>query len=94
MKKDVSIFIEHILECISLIERYTQNKTEDDFLNSVQLQDSVLRTATVAFDEGRFNLKGLTALAAFGMLFEPRLGHAVFGPAAGAFKHSLTLVRM
>ena len=43
MKKDVKIFIEHILECIKLIEKYTENKTEKDFFNSIQLQDSVLR---------------------------------------------------
>ena len=43
MKKDLITFIEHILECIELIEKYTDNKTEDDFNNSVQIQDSVIR---------------------------------------------------
>ncbi len=43
MKKDPAIFIDHILECIGLIENYTENKTEDDFLASVQLQDAVIR---------------------------------------------------
>ena len=43
MKKDAKIFIEHILECIELIEKYTENKTEDDFVDSIQLQDSVIR---------------------------------------------------
>ena len=43
MKKDVKIFIEHILECIELIEKYTEDKTEEEFLNSIQLQDSVIR---------------------------------------------------
>ena len=43
MKKDPKIFIEHILECISLIEKYIENKTEEDFLSSTQLQDSVIR---------------------------------------------------
>lgn len=43
MKKDVKTFIEHILECINLIERYADNKTEDDFFDSIQLQDSVIR---------------------------------------------------
>ena len=33
----------HILECIDLIEKYTENKTEEDFLDSVQFQDSVIR---------------------------------------------------
>lgn len=43
MKKDERVFIEHILECIELIERYTQNKTKKEFFNSVQLQDSIIR---------------------------------------------------
>ncbi len=30
MKKDAKIFIEHILECIELIEKYTKNKTENE----------------------------------------------------------------
>lgn len=43
MKKDAAAFLEHILECIELIEEYTENKTEDDFLDSIQFQDSVIR---------------------------------------------------
>ena len=43
MKKDVNIFLEHILESISLIEEYTKGKKEKDFLNSKQLQDAVIR---------------------------------------------------
>ena len=43
MKKEARIFIEHILECIELIERYTEGKTKDEFLSSVQFQDSVIR---------------------------------------------------
>ena len=43
MKKDILVFIEHILECISLIEKYTENKKDADFFNSIQLQDSVIR---------------------------------------------------
>ena len=43
MRKEVKIFIEHILECIKLIEEYTKNKTKEDFLASVQLQDAVIR---------------------------------------------------
>ncbi len=34
--------MEHILECIELIEQYVENKTEGEFLSSVQLQDSVI----------------------------------------------------
>lgn len=43
MKKDATTFIEHILGCIELIEKYTGNKTEDDFFDSIQLQDAVIR---------------------------------------------------
>ncbi|MBT9151207.1 MAG: hypothetical protein DDT40_01395 [candidate division WS2 bacterium] len=43
MKKDAKKYIEHILECIELIEKYAENKTEEDFLDSIQLQDSVIR---------------------------------------------------
>ncbi|MGC1121518.1 MAG: DUF86 domain-containing protein [Candidatus Methanofastidiosia archaeon] len=43
MKKDAATFLEHILECIELIEEYTKNKTDDDFFDSIQFQDSVVR---------------------------------------------------
>jgi len=43
MKKDARALIEHVLECVELIEQYTENKTEDDFFDSIQLQDSVIR---------------------------------------------------
>jgi uncharacterized protein with HEPN domain len=43
MKKDPRIFIDHILECIDLIEGYLNGKTKDDFLESTQLQDAVIR---------------------------------------------------
>lgn len=43
MKKDPKIFIEHILECIERIEEYLRGVNKNEFLNSVQLQDSVIR---------------------------------------------------
>ena len=43
MIKDSSIFIEHILESIELIENYTENITFEDFSESIQLQDAVIR---------------------------------------------------
>jgi uncharacterized protein with HEPN domain len=39
----VSVFIEHILESISLIETYTSQISKEDFLNSRQIQDAVMR---------------------------------------------------
>jgi len=43
VRKDESVFIEHILESIALIEKYIEDRTKADFFNSVQLQDSVIR---------------------------------------------------
>lgn len=43
MSKDVKVFIEHILESISLIEAYTSQISKDDFLKSHQIQDAVMR---------------------------------------------------
>ncbi len=43
MKKDIRIFIRHILESIELIESYLEKKSERDFLSSTMLQDSVIR---------------------------------------------------
>jgi|SRR3989338_1736409 len=41
--KETKIFLKHIIECIELIEEYTKNKTKEEFINSAQLQDSVIR---------------------------------------------------
>lgn len=43
MKKDPKIFLEHILQCIELVEEYVEGVTKKQFLESVQLQDSVIR---------------------------------------------------
>ncbi len=43
MSKDVKVFIEHILESISLIEAYTSQISKEDFLKSRQIQDAVMR---------------------------------------------------
>ncbi len=43
MKKDPEIFIEHVLECIDRIEEYIEGITKDEFFDSVQLQDAVIR---------------------------------------------------
>jgi uncharacterized protein with HEPN domain len=41
--KDPQILFEHILECVGIIEGYLKEKTKEDFLNSVQLQDAIIR---------------------------------------------------
>ena len=43
MKKDIKIFLEHILDSVKLIEEYIKDKDEEEFLNSRQLQDAVIR---------------------------------------------------
>lgn len=43
MKKDPQLFIDHILECIELVEDYLNGKTVEDFMASTQLQDAVIR---------------------------------------------------
>ena len=43
MKKDVNIFLEHVLESIQLIEDYVKGRKKSEFLKITQLQDSVIR---------------------------------------------------
>ena len=43
MNKDTSVFLKHILESINLIEKYTENITEKQFLQSTEKQDLVTR---------------------------------------------------
>ncbi len=43
MKKDPKIFIEHILQCIEHLEQYLSGITKKQFLESIQLQDSIIR---------------------------------------------------
>jgi len=43
MKKDAVTFIDHIIECISLIEKYIKDCTKKEFMSNVQLQDSIIR---------------------------------------------------
>ena len=43
MKKNINLFLDHILESIQLIEEYLEGKNRTDFLESKKLQDSVIR---------------------------------------------------
>ncbi|MBI2858273.1 MAG: DUF86 domain-containing protein [Chloroflexi bacterium] len=43
MSKHISVFIDHILQSIFLIETYTTNVSREEFLRSPQVQDSVMR---------------------------------------------------
>jgi uncharacterized protein with HEPN domain len=43
MKKDAGIFLAHILESIELIEGFLKDVSREKFLESIQLQDAVVR---------------------------------------------------
>ena len=43
MKKDPYVFIDHIRESIAAIEAYTQDVSQEQFLNNSQIQDAVCR---------------------------------------------------
>ncbi|MBD3343181.1 MAG: DUF86 domain-containing protein [Candidatus Lokiarchaeota archaeon] len=43
MKNKGLILLEHIFESISLLNSYIEGKTKEDFINSIQLQDSIIR---------------------------------------------------
>ncbi|MBU1071145.1 DUF86 domain-containing protein [Patescibacteria group bacterium] len=43
MKKNPKVFLQHILESISEIEKYTKNISETKFARSTQIQDAVIR---------------------------------------------------
>jgi len=43
MKKDDRVYLSHILQSISLIEKYTENLTEEEFLSNSLVQDGTIR---------------------------------------------------
>lgn len=47
MKKDATVFLEHILESIEEIEKTTRRVTKRQFLRTVYVQDAVLRRLEV-----------------------------------------------
>jgi uncharacterized protein with HEPN domain len=47
MKKDPKIFLAHIVECIDLVEEYSQGITQASFLEDRVLQDAVIRRLEV-----------------------------------------------
>ena len=46
MKKDLRVYLAHILECIQKIERYTADG-KDRFMSDAMVQDAVLRNLEV-----------------------------------------------
>lgn len=43
MKKDLKVFLEHILESITEIEKHTKNISFSEFLETTLIQDAVIR---------------------------------------------------
>ena len=43
MKKDFKIFLNDILESIERIEKYTEGKTEEEFLEDYEKQDAIIK---------------------------------------------------
>ncbi len=43
MKKDPAVFLGHIMDSIELIERYSEGKREMDLMQSMGLQDQIIR---------------------------------------------------
>ena len=46
-QKDPTVFISHILDCIEKVEQYLKGRSKEDFLNSSQLQDAVVRRVEI-----------------------------------------------
>lgn len=43
MKKDPTVFLKHILECINLIEEYSKDLSKENFKGNVEIQDAIIR---------------------------------------------------
>ena len=43
MTKDDRVYLNHIVQSVSLIEKYTENLTEEEFLSNSLVQDGTIR---------------------------------------------------
>lgn len=57
MKKDDRVYLSHILQPASLIEQYTENLTEEEFLSNSLVQDGTIRQIQI-IGEATKNLSG------------------------------------
>ena len=51
--KDPSVFAAHILECIEKVQEYSKDITKEDFKNSTQLQDAIIRRVEIIGEAAR-----------------------------------------
>lgn len=47
MKKDQTVFLKHILDSIRYINEYTKDKSQEEFLDSAETQDAVMRRLSI-----------------------------------------------
>lgn len=47
MKKDPQVFLMHILDSIKVVEEYSKDLSEDEFLKSQEKQDAVVRRVEI-----------------------------------------------
>lgn len=59
MKKDPLIFIDHILECAEIIEKYIKNVKKDEFLKTIQIQDAIIRRIEIIGEATKNIPKGI-----------------------------------
>ncbi|MDP3043197.1 MAG: DUF86 domain-containing protein [bacterium] len=53
MEKDNKVFLEHILESIEFIENYIGGLSENDFFNSMEKQDAIVRRLEIIGEASR-----------------------------------------
>lgn len=53
MEKDNQVFLEHILESIEFIENYVDGLGDDDFFNSTEKQDAIIRRLEIIGEAAR-----------------------------------------
>lgn len=57
MKKDPDIFIQHIIECLTIIEKTAKNKSWQKFFHDTDSQDIIIRRLEI-IGEATKNLEG------------------------------------
>ncbi|MBT3785916.1 DUF86 domain-containing protein [bacterium] len=53
MKKTPRIYIEHMIECIDIIQSSLSNVSEEDFRGNIILQDSVIRRIQLLWESAK-----------------------------------------
>jgi len=53
MTKDPAVYIHHILDSIDLINKYLRKVDENDFIQSIELQDAVIRRFGIIGEAGK-----------------------------------------